>query len=95
MGYGGGNALVAIIEQNRSEVTEYYGSINEFKMKARGQPLPKPEILVAYEIVSNSNIPLLAGGLMDQPYIFSLQYEVVRNEVVLQKFLAEVAEPKT
>jgi hypothetical protein len=43
--------------------------------KAHAGPLPiKPENLETYEALVAMNLPLVAGGFEDQPYIWTLQY---------------------
>lgn len=47
---------------------------------------PKPDELVVYELLQKLNLPLAAGGLLDQPHIWILQYEVIKG--VLDEYRA-------
>lgn len=87
-------ALVAQLGKDREELIEYFGELNELKFGARSKVPKKPDLLATYEIVTELNMPVVAGGLMDQPYIWLLQYEIVSNEVKLQKIRDELAAPK-
>lgn len=44
---------------------------------------PKPEELIRYEMVNEMKIPLVAGGVMDQPHIWLLQYAIVKDVMAI------------
>jgi hypothetical protein len=41
---------------------------------------------------TSSHLPVWAGGLIDQPYIWSLQFEIIDAVVKHHKYLADMAE---
>ncbi len=45
--------------------------------------LEKPGELTLFEQVREMGIPLVAGGLMDQPHIWVMVYGVIRNQLLL------------
>ena len=44
------------------------------------QPIEKPEALILYEQVTSFGLPLVSGGIMDQPHIWLQEYYVVYEE---------------
>ena len=79
MGSSGGRRLEEILERQRAELENYFGSINELRAGALAieKVPPKPAILRMYELVRNTGLPLVEGALMDQPHIWLRQYEMV------------------
>lgn len=71
--------LVALLENTREEIFEYYGLLNELKMGATSKAPKIPAALATYQLVKEFGIPLVAGGVMDQPYIWLLQYEIAKQ----------------
>jgi hypothetical protein len=63
----------------REELENYFGMVNEIRMGLSVTPVPKPPELIMYEQVVGMGIPLLAGGVMDQPHIWLMQYALIRN----------------
>jgi hypothetical protein len=51
--------------------------MNEVKAHARADIPVKPGYLVAYENIERFRIPVWTGGLMDQPHLWLLEYEVI------------------
>lgn len=48
-------------------------------------PMPgKPEALEKYEQCKELGLPLVAGGLQDQPHIWLLEVGVIRNVLEIQ-----------
>jgi hypothetical protein len=84
MGHAGGTIIIDQLQQIRDELREYFGSLNEVKFGARSRPLPRPDKLIVYEAVQKSGLPLLAGGFMDQPWIWMEIFEVIKSELNLQ-----------
>lgn len=66
------------------EIDEYRGGMNEIRLGARSAAnLPdKPEALILYEQIKEMGIPLVDGGLVDQPHIFMEQYAVCASRIV-------------
>lgn len=59
---------------------DYYGQLNEIAAGVKPKPedvIEKPEALMRYEQVRALNIPYVAGGLEDQPYITLMEDGVV------------------
>ena len=83
----GGKLVAEILDETRDEVREYFGAMNEVKLGARGRVPPKPDKLRVYEAVKESGLPILAGGFMDQPYIWVTIFEVIGQEKMLQEML--------
>ncbi len=80
-----------MLDELKEEIRNYYGFLNE-AMVLKNNTLPrKPQALINYELVKKSPIPLIAGGIMDQPYIWSLQFEVIEAEVNLHETIKRVA----
>ena len=87
----GGRLVAEILDETRDEVREYFGTMNEVKLGARGRVPPKPDKLRVYETVKDSGLPILSGGFMDQPYLWTEIFEVIRQEVTLQQVLEEAS----
>lgn len=82
------------------EIDEYRGGLNEVRLGARSvNKLPdKPEALILYEQIKEMGIPLVDGGIVDQPHIFMEQYAVCSTRTKLWDMLdrraQEAAKPK-
>lgn len=83
----GGRFVRDTLKTLRTELEDHLGSINELKNGLRKDVLPKPETLRRYELVKSTGLPLIAGGLLDQPHIWIMQWEVI--EAVLEIFKAQ------
>jgi hypothetical protein len=70
-----------ILDKLQEDITEYYGQKNEIKVGVRTIPPQKPDILVVYDTCRTQRLPLLAGGLMDQPHFWLMQYEVIEQTI--------------
>jgi hypothetical protein len=85
----GGSSVAQGIEALREALYEYYGAISELKMLSESQPhlastvkIPdKPEALVLWEKCQALNLPLVAGGLIDQPHLWLEEISIVREVV--------------
>ena len=61
----------------RSTLYEYYGTLNEIAKGLKPAVIiEKPEALVLYEQIKSTGVLLSAGELLDQPYIFMMEYAV-------------------
>jgi hypothetical protein len=70
-------SLVEGLELLRSTLYEYYGTLNEIAKGLKPAVIiEKPEALVLYEQIKSTGVLLCAGGLLDQPYIFMMEYAV-------------------
>lgn len=81
-----------MLTELENDLVEYYSTLNEIKAGLNTQPAEKPYELLLYEQINDMRIPLVAGGLMDQPHIWLLQYAVVRNVKALFEAQARQAE---
>ncbi len=87
-----GKRLVSeYIESIRSEVQEYFGELTELKAGARSKPPEKPECLIQHEMIKRLGIPLIAGGFLDQPYMWVLEDQAVSEVVDLFDVLNRLA----
>jgi len=61
----------------RSTLYEFYGTLNEIAKGLKPSVIvEKPEALVLYEQIKSTGVLLCAGGLLEQPYIFMMEYAV-------------------
>ena len=71
------------------------------KVGSKENPIiEKPEALIIYETCEDLGIPRVAGGYEDQPYIWLLEWSIVKNRSILQKNLIansikQIQEPVT
>lgn len=42
---------------------------------------------MVYESVKKSGLPIVAGGFVDQPYLFSVIYNAIDSKVSYQEYL--------
>jgi len=71
----GGRLIALKLGQLCEALEEYYGLLNERKMgmNMKGRSIEKPEALIKLEMCEKMKLPLVAGGLMDQPHIWLLE----------------------
>lgn len=65
---------------------DYYGQLNEAALNIRidsKDRVEKPEALIRYEQIKDLGVPYVAGGLMDQPYLW------LQEHATVNRFLAE------
>ncbi len=61
----------------RSTLYEFYGTLNEIAKGLKpAVVIEKPEALVLYEQIKSTGVLLCAGGLLEQPWIFMMEYAV-------------------
>jgi hypothetical protein len=78
------------LEQLRNEIRDYYGALNEIEMGLKPAKIPeKPEALVLYEQCQAFGIPLVQGGVRDQPHLWLMEYAVCAQERELWQALRE------
>lgn len=77
----GKGLLHLMLEELREEIRNYYGALNERAMglKPSGN-FEKPEALVRYEQCKDMGIPLIQGGVMDQPHIWLKEWAICAQE---------------
>lgn len=66
-----------LLEELENELVEYFGQCNEVKAKIRGIPPQKPDTLSVFDMCEHQRLPLVEGGLMDQPHFWLLQCEKI------------------
>ncbi len=76
----------------RSELRNYYGALNEIEMGLKPAKIPeKPEALALFEQCQALHIPLVQGGVRDQPHIWLMEYAVCAQERELWQALREAS----
>ncbi len=79
-----------MLDRLRNEIRNYCGALNEIEMGLKPNPMPeKPEALVLFEQCNKMGIPLVAGGIRDQPHIWLMEYAVCAQEYELWNALRE------
>lgn len=82
----GERSLTTLLAEFRLEVREYFGAMNELRMGLKPEKPPiKPGALSLLELCQSQGLPLVAGGLVDQPYIWLLQCDILQQEIELQR----------
>jgi hypothetical protein len=88
----GGSAIAKKLEELRDYLLDYYGSINEQMVSGglTGVEIPeKPEALLRDEQCKELGLPLVAGGVLDQPYIWMQEVGVIREVQAIFRVLEE------
>lgn len=65
----------------KEEIEEYYGCLAEIRAGIRKKPPEKPPILQTIDLMRKTGLPLVSGGLLDQPYTWLLQYSAAMDTV--------------
>jgi len=79
-------------------LTDYFGMLNQLRagLKVRVEErVEKPVELIKYEQMKSTGLPLLAGGIQDQPHIWLLQIRVIENVVEVFRQLEEASRRST
>lgn len=61
-------------------------------MGASSIPPKKPDILVTYQMLQKQRLPLVAGGLMDQPHFWLMIQEQIEQTIELLKLRKVIVE---
>jgi hypothetical protein len=77
----GGSIVGGALQELRDEIGNWYGAIAEKKAGLVVNMPEKPDALVLYEQVREMGIPLVIGGIRDQPHIWMMEYRVCDTEV--------------
>ena len=82
-------AIHDYIDNLRDSIIEYYGAINEIKAQIRSaDKMPvEPEAMYLYKRCKSMGIPLVAGGVMDQPHIWLIEWNVIENQITMMESL--------
>ncbi len=86
---GGGSLLSGELDALREELEDYLGVKNEIQAGLKAKLPSKPDELIRYEMCKEMGIPLVAGGVMDQPHIWLLQYGLIKNTIALFDAIAD------
>ena len=78
----GGIIIRGKLEELKEKLDAWFGRINELKAGYdSGEPMPaKPTELVEYELIKETGLFWIAGGLYDQPWLFLQKYDVVKTQ---------------
>jgi len=80
----GGRVVRERLDKIRESLTEYFGQQNELASGLRVKdPMEKPDVLSEYERCKRYGVLLYGGGLNDQPHIWLLEQDVVREIIIL------------
>lgn len=88
----GGITYLERLDNIKLQIREYYGELNELKLGATRKVPTKPSFLSAYEMINKLRIPLVDGGLMDQPSLWLLEYEIIEQEITLMEAINKNAD---
>ena len=66
---GGGRKLRGLLAELEEQLLHYFGTLAEISMGLSVKVPEKPRILAYVEQFEHMNIPFVAGGLLDQPFI--------------------------
>lgn len=81
MGTTGGKDLADYLQGIRDEIAEFFGSLEDIATGIKApSDIYKPEVLIQYEQCKSMGIPLVAGGLVDQPYIWLELWAICEQE---------------
>lgn len=83
MGFGGGSRLADQLNALREDLRNYFGALNEVKAGLNTKVPDKPEALIRFEQCREMGIPLVDGGLLDQPHIWLMEYAICLQETQL------------
>lgn len=87
MEWAGGIALAQGLSDLEEALGDYYGTLNEIKLGLTAKPPVKPQALIYAEQMQLLRIPLVQGGILDQPYIFMQEYKIVSDFQKLHQLL--------
>lgn len=92
---GGGRLIAGGLEKLEAEILNYFGVIQELAVVSDVAPgsaveIPElPEAVIYYLKMQATGLPLVEGGLIDQPHIFLEEIKVVSETYELQKRLTQ------
>lgn len=87
----GGNLVRERLDKIRETLLEYFGQQNELRQGLsirddKGkviEPMEKPDVLLDYERCKQYGVLFYGGGLNDQPHMWLLEQDVVRDIITL------------
>jgi hypothetical protein len=76
----GGRLIEALLKELEDDLFNYFGMLTEVRNHLKPETrYEKPKALEYYEQIEEFGIPLVAGGVFDQPHIFMMQYRVCQR----------------
>ncbi|MHA2201258.1 MAG: hypothetical protein ACXABN_15380 [Candidatus Thorarchaeota archaeon] len=79
-GTGGGSFVAGKLKELEKALEDYFGALNQTKEGIFIGEFPdKPEALEKLEQCEALGVPLVSGGVMDQPHIFLIEIGTIRN----------------
>jgi len=77
----GGSGVAEGLEALRDALQEYFGVLSSIKEGLPVKAVPeKPEALIKYDQCKAMGIPLVEGGLRDQPHIWLYEYAICQQQ---------------
>ena len=86
----GGRLLAYFLHELQEAIGEYYGQLNEIRLGLTDEIPQKPEAMILYEQIQELGIPLVEGGVLDQPFIFMQEYRIVGLMIQQMKLVEQV-----
>jgi hypothetical protein len=74
---------------------DYYGALNEIRIGLRKKMPEKPEALILYERCKVLGLPLVEGGVLDQPYIWLQELAIIISQTELFEMINRQPEQPT
>ena len=95
----GGSVVRDRLDKIRETLIEYFGQQNELRQGLavkdnKGNkiaPMEKPDVLLEHERCKQYGVLLYAGGLADQPHMWLLEQDVVRDIITLFNSMPKLA----
>lgn len=77
--FAGGRVVAGGLDKLREELQDYFGALNEIRAGVNREVPRPPEAYVKLQQCERLGLPLMEGGLMDQPHIWLLEVGVIRE----------------
>ena len=76
----GGRVLAEYLDWLRAELDDYFGALAEMSIQVHNErAYHKPLALIRYEQCKSLGVPLVQGGLVDQPYIWLMEWAIIEQ----------------
>lgn len=75
----GGSRLNDYLDSLQKDIENYYGALNQLAARINVEVPPIPDALAQYKQCVQQGIPLVDGGLIDQPYIWLKEYALCEH----------------
>lgn len=87
MGSAGGRVVSEKLQSLRDALEDYFGAITALENGQQVSIPEQPEALTYYHSSTKMHIPLVEGGVMDQPHIWLMEYAICEQRTELQTIL--------